>query len=87
MMVPSNRWTFMVGDTDVSMDTRHTFLTSARDKMFASETGLNHTTPKFLKSAINEEVCCPPFVWTQTDWGLGRMLDTIAALLNTEMVD
>jgi hypothetical protein len=52
MGVPSARCTTIASSCDVSIVTRHFFLTSESESVFAIDFGLYQTTPRFLKSAM-----------------------------------
>jgi hypothetical protein len=52
----------MAASIDVSMVTLHTFRTSDSERIFAMDSVLYHTTPRFLKSAMYVDVCLPSLV-------------------------
>ena len=87
IMEPSTRCTLISAAADVSIVMRHTFLTSASDRMLAMDALLYHMGPKFGKSPIISESWWPPFVNARSTCGLRRMLESIAAFLKTEIVD
>ena len=73
-------------EREESILTVHTFVTSARDIMFATEASLYHTSPRLGKSPTMLESWKPLFVIALRTCGLRRILRNIFLFLNTEIV-
>ncbi len=77
----------MAASRSVSIVIWQTLRTSATERMFAKESGLHQTSPKFRIVPISVESCVPPFVMTRREVGLFRMLVSSSFFLKTEQVD